>query len=223
MISTGSMCDPYLPLEQSEELTRTCLKIIYQYGFGVNLLTKSDLVLRDLDLLKAISEKTKCVVQMTLTTFDRKLCQVLEPNVCITERRIEVLNIMRDNNIPTVVWLCPILPFINDSEENIRQLLTSCITAKVKGIVCFGMGVTLREEDREYFYQQLDEYFPGLKQRYIRNFGNSYVCNSPNNNYLMKIFRNACHEYGIICEPEDVFKYLAAFENNQLGQQLSLF
>ena len=135
MIGTGSMCDPYLPFEKSERLTRRCLELIDQYGFGFSVITKSDLVLRDLDLLKRINEKTKCVVQMTLTTFDEDLCRILEPNVCTTARRAEVLNILRDEGIPTVVWLCPILPFINDSEENLRGILSCCFEARVKGII----------------------------------------------------------------------------------------
>ena len=117
------MCDPYLPLEKRERLTRRCLEIIDRRGFGFSVITKSDLILRDLDLLNRINKKSKCVVQMTLTTFDENLCRVLEPNVCTTARRAEVLNILRDEGIPTVVWLSPILPFINDTEENLRGLL----------------------------------------------------------------------------------------------------
>ena len=117
MIMTGSMCDPYLPLEETERLTRRCLELVDRYGFGFSLITKSERVLRDLDLLKSINDHTKCVVQMTLTTYDEDLCAVLEPNVSTTRRRVETLLALRDAGIPTVVWLCPILPFINDTEE----------------------------------------------------------------------------------------------------------
>ena len=163
MIGTGSMSDPYMHCEEQLCLTRQCLEIIHRYGFGAAIQTKSDRILRDIDLLDAINRSAKCVVQMTLTTYDDDLCRILEPNVCNTKRRIEVLEAMRDRGIPTVVWLTPILPFINDTEENIRAILDACIRADVKAIVCFGMGVTLREGDREYFYAALDRHFPGLK------------------------------------------------------------
>ncbi|MEG0271484.1 MAG: radical SAM protein [Clostridia bacterium] len=221
MISTGAMCDPYLPLEAQEQLTRKCLALIDRYGFGVTLLTKSDLVLRDLDLLKSIHAKTKCVVQMTLTTYDENLCRILEPCVCTTARRLEVLKILRDEGIPTVVWLCPILPFLNDTEENLRGILNGCFEAGVHGILCFGMGVTLREGDREYFYRKLDEHFGGIKEKYIAAFGNSYECNSPHQHALMQIFDRECQAQHILYTPNAIFDYLNQFENKQAGEQLS--
>ncbi len=217
MISTGSMSDPYLPLEQQERLTRRCLEIIDRYGFGFTAQTKSDLVLRDLDLLKSVNRKARCIIQMTLTTYDEGLCRLLEPNVCTTRRRFEVLKVLRDEGIPTVVWLCPILPFINDTEENVRGILASCFEAGVKGILCFGMGVTLRAGDREYFYAKLDEHFPGMKERYIRNFGNRYECSSPCNEALMKVFRDECGARGVLCEPDEVFRYIGAFDEGWEG------
>ena len=115
MIGTGAMCDPYMHCVESLGLTRQCLELIDKYEFGVAIQTKSDRILRDLDLLKSINEKAKCVVQMTMTTYDVELCKLLEPNVCTTRRRFEVLKVMQENGIPTVVWLSPILPFINDT------------------------------------------------------------------------------------------------------------
>lgn len=221
MISTGAMCDPYIPLEETLQMTRQCLALIERYGFGLAILTKSARILRDLDLLKAIHKKTKCVVQITLTTHDEEMCRKLEPNVSTTSERFHVLEVMRDNGIPTVVWLSPILPFINDTEENLRGLLNYCIQAKVHGILCFGFGVTLREGNREYFYAQLDRLFPGIKQAYIRAFGNAYVCNSPNNQQLMTVFTQTCKQHHMLFKPDEVFAYLQAFE--QRNQQLSLF
>ncbi len=221
MISTGSMCDHYLHLEEELKVTRQCLAIIERYGFGLAILTKSSRILRDLDLLEAINKKAKCVVQVTLTTYDEELCKKLEPNVSTTLERFHVLEVMRDNGIPTVVWLSPILPFINDTEENLRGLLDYCIKAKVHGIICFGFGVTLREGNREHFYAQLDRFFPGVKQKYIQAFGNAYICNSPNNQYLMSVFKEACEKHNILWEPDNVFAYLKAFEEK--NQQLSLF
>ncbi len=211
MIGTGSMSDPYLHLEKELKMTRRCLELIHHYEFGVAIQTKSDLILRDLDLLRSIHKKAKCVVQITLTTADEELCKIIEPNVCTTKRRAEVLNILRDEGIPTIVWLSPILPFINDTEENIRGILDICIEAKVKGIICFGMGVTLREGDREYFYRKLDESFPGMKQKYIHTFGNQYEVTSPNQKKLMDIFYDTCEKHGIMSDAEQCFAYLHDF------------
>ena len=223
MISTGAMCDPYLPIESTRQITRRCLEIIDRYGFGAALLTKSKLILRDLELLKSINEKTKCVVSMTLTTYDEELCRILEPNVATTRERFEVLCALRDAGIPTVVWLCPILPFINDTPENLQGIINYCVEAKVQGVLTFAMGLTLRDGNREYFYSQLDKHFPGMKERYIAQFGTSYECNSPNSARLMAQLRQTCSRAGIMHDPHQIFNYLSKFEDKQSGQQLSLF
>lgn len=221
MIGTGAMCDPYMHCEEELKLTRRCLELIDEYGFGVAVQTKSDRVLRDLDLLKSINEKEKCVVQMTLTTYDEKLCKILEPNVCTTRRRFETLQILHENGIPTVVWLSPILPFINDTRENIEGILEYCIQAKVHGIICFGMGVTLREGDREYFYAALDKHFPGMKERYHQKYGYAYEVTSDRNKELMQIFYKTCREHGILSDVNKVFEYLHEFPEKY--EQLTLF
>ncbi len=208
MIGTGSMCDPYLPIEEKLRLTRRCLEIIDRYAFGAAVLTKSDLILRDIDLLDEINRHSKCVVQMTLTTYDDDLCAIVEPNVCRTSRRAEVLSQMADRDIPTVVWLSPLLPFINDTEENLRGILDICVESRVRGIIAFGMGLTLRTGSREYFYRQLDRHFPGLKQRYIRAYGDQYEIASPNSARLWAIFNDVCREHGILHTPDSCFAYL---------------
>ena len=223
MIGTGAMTDPYIPLEHRLQHTRKALLLIEKYGFGVALQTKSARVLRDLDVLKRINEKTKAVVQITLTTADEALCKIIEPNVSTTSERFEALKTLRDAGIPTVVWLCPILPYINDTQENIRAILDMCVEAKVRGVLCFGMGVTMREGNREYFYRQLDRHFPHLKQRYIREFGNNYVVNSPKNNVLMKLYHRTCSENGIMHSADEIFEYLHRFEEKNAPQQLSLW
>ena len=225
MIGMGSMTDPYIPLETDVKNTRKALKLIYKYGFGATLITKSANVLRDLDILKEINKKTKCIIQMTLTTFDDKLCKIIEPNVSTTKERFEVLKVLNQNNIPTVVWLTPILPFINDTKENITGILDYCIKAKVYGIICFGMGVTLREGNREYFYEKLDKFFPAVKEKYIKAYGMNYILNSPNNKYLMNIFYKTCNQHDIICDNNKIFKYLNTFESKEIleKQQLELF
>ena len=221
MIATGSMSDPYMHCEEKLRLTRKCLEIILRYGFGATLLTKSDRVLLDMDLLEEIHRKTKCVVQMTLTTYDDDLCRIVEPNVCTTRRRIEVLEEMRHRGIPTVVWLTPILPFINDTEDNIRAILAECIRVGVKGIICFDMGLTLREGDREYYYAALDKSFPGMKKRCIQRYANAYALPSPRAKELMGLFWNTCRQHGLLCTPEDCFAYLNDFP--EPFEQTSLF
>lgn len=221
MIATGSMSDPYMHCEEKLRLTRKCLEIILRYGFGATLLTKSDRVLLDMDLLEEIHRKTKCVVQMTLTTYDDDLCRIVEPNVCTTRRRIEVLEEMRHRGIPTVVWLTPILPFINDTEDNIKAILAECIRVGVKGIICFDMGLTLREGDREYYYAALDKSFPGMKKRYIQRYANAYALPSPRAKELMGLFWNTCRQHGLLCTPEDCFAYLNDFP--EPFEQTSLF
>lgn len=220
MIGTGAMCDPYIHLEEKLGNTRKCIELIYAYGFGLSIQTKSARILRDLDLLKKINEKAKCVVQMTLTTYDEDLCKIIEPDVSTTKERFEVLKIMRDSGIPTIVWLSPILPFINDTEENIRGILDYCIEAKVHGIICFAMGLTLREGNREYFYKKLDEQFPGMKARYMKTYGYSYEVISPDNYKLMNIIKRTCEDHGILSDIEECFKYLHKFEDKSEYDQL---
>ena len=208
MIGTGSMSDPYMHCEEELGLTRKCLEIIYRYGFGVAVQTKSDRILRDIDLLDAINQRARCVVQITLTTWDSKLCGIIEPNVCNTQRRVEVLGEMRKRGIPTVVWLTPVLPFINDTAENVKAILEACARVQVRGIICFDMGLTLREGDREYYYAALDRFFPGLKEKYIRTFGNAYEVPSPDRVQLMNLFHSFCREHGILHRPEECFAYM---------------
>ena len=221
MIGTGSMSDPYMHCEEKLLLTRRCLEIILKYGFGAAVLTKSDRILRDIDLLDEINRSAKCVVQMTLTTFDDDLCKVIEPNVCNTKQRIAVLEKMRERGIPTVVWMTPILPFINDTEENVTAILEECVRTGVKGIVCYDMGLTLREGDREYYYAALDKFFPGMKEKYVKRYGNAYELPSPNAGTLMKMLHRICSENGILSRPEDCFRYIQEFPDKY--PQMSLF
>lgn len=223
MIGTGAMTDPYIPLEKQLNMTRRALEIIEKHAFGVAIQTKSAGILRDLDLLQRINEKSKVVVQMTLTTQDDGLCRILEPNVSVTSERVSTLKQFRDAGIPTVVWLCPILPFLNDTKENIEGILQSCIDAEVKGVICFNMGVTLREGNREYFYKQLDRHFPGMKERYIRSYGNAYELNSPRNMELMRLFHRTCEKAGMLHENREIFTYLHTFAEKEGYPQMGLF
>lgn len=223
MLGTGSMTDPYIPLESKIGNVRKALALADQYGFGFTLIMKSDRVLRDLDLLKAINDKTKCVVQMTLTTYDEDLCKKIEPNVCTTKDRVAALKKLHEAGIPTVVWLCPILPFINDTEGNIRGIIGYCIEAKVYGIICFGMGLTLREGSRDYFYNQLDKLFPHMKEKYLHTYGMQYQLDSPRNTELMKFFHQMCEDNGIVHDNSELFGYLNRFEEKSNYVQLNMF
>ena len=223
MIGTGAMSDPYIPIDESLEITRACLKIIEKYGFGAAIQTKSNLILRDIDLLERINQKAKCVVAMTLTTFDEETCKIIEPKVCTTRQRFETLKILRDRGIKTIVWLCPILPFINDTMENLRGVLDYCVQAKVYGILCFGMGMTLREGDREYYYSKLDEHFPGLRTQYEKMYGNSYAITSRNNRELMGYFIKVCGENNIVYDNEKLFGFMSSLDEKANGEQMELF
>jgi len=222
IIGTGAMSDPYIAIPENLTNIRTCLEIIEKYGFGLAIQTKSDLILRDLDLLISINKKAKCIVQTTFTTFDEDLCKIIEPNVCTTKRRYEVLKIMRDNGIQTIVWFCPFLPFINDTEENLRGLLNYCINAGVYGIIFWGIGMTLREGSRDYFYKKLDEHFPGLKDVYHKKYGYKYEITSNNNNKLYKLAEETCKKHSIVLGVDNLFKYIGTFEEKK-NKQIELF
>ena len=220
MIGTGAMCDPYLHAESELKITRRCLEIIQQYDFGAAVQTKSDMVLRDIDLLERINRSTKAVVQMTLTTCDEGLCRIIEPNVCTTLRRFEVLCEMKKAGIPTVVWMCPILPYINDTEENILGIVDYASRAGCFGIISFGIGMTLRDGDRQYYYSARDRHFPKLKERYIKEYGNAYEIASPNAEKLWRSFVSACEKAGLEYRTDRIFAYLHEFPE---AQQLSLW
>lgn len=220
MIGTGSMSDPYTPVERELGLTRRALEVIERHGCGIAIQTKSDRILRDLDLLQRINRRSKAVVQMTLTTMDDGLCKLIEPNVCPTSRRIEVLKAFRRAGIPTVVWLCPILPWLNDTEENIRGIVDACADAGVKGIICFGMGLTLRDGSREHYYTQLDRNFPGLKERTMRTYGSAYELRSAHHYELNELFHRLCQQHGIWHDNDRIFRWMSQMED---PGQLSFF
>ncbi|MDO5810247.1 MAG: radical SAM protein [Methanobrevibacter sp.] len=220
MIGTGAMTDPYIPLEKRLGFVRKTLELVYRYGFGWSCITKSDLVLRDIDLLEKINEKTKAVVQVTITTADDELCKMIEPNVCPTSRRVEVLEKLKERNIPTVVWFCPILPHINDTEENVNRIMDCCIDADVKGVLNMGMGLSLRKGNREYFYRKLDEKFPGIKEKYIEEFRDSYFIHSSDNRKLRGILRKRCDEHGIMHNQDEIFSYIHEFPEKTVQSKL---
>ncbi len=221
MIGTGAMCDPYLHIESKLKITRRCLEIIGKYDFGAAIQTKSNLIIRDIDILQKINHSTKAVVQMTLTTYDDDLCRIVEPDVCVTSRRFEVLCEMKRAGIPTVMWMCPILPYINDTKENILGIVDYAARAGCYGIITFGaIGLTLRDGDRQYYYAALDKYFPHLRQLYESRYGDSYEIPSPNSRELWSTFVQACRKAGLEYNTDKIFRYLHHFPE---PEQLLLF
>lgn len=220
MIGTGAMSDPYLHAEKELCLTRSCLELIERYGFGLAIQTKSDLIMRDIDLIDSINRRAKAVVQMTLTTADEDLCRIAEPNVCTTKRRFEVLCEMHERGIHTVVWLSPLLPYINDTPENVAAIVDMAGKAGCMGIICFDMGLTLRNGDREHYYSALARHFPGLRERYIREYGDAYMLTSPNAAKLWRVFVTECRSRGIEYRTDAVFDFMRRFEESE---QLTLF
>ena len=214
------MSDPYLHAEKELRLTRSCLELIERYGFGLAIQTKSDLIMRDIDLIDSINRRAKAVVQMTLTTADEDLCRIAEPNVCTTKRRFEVLCEMHERGIHTVVWLSPLLPYINDTPENVAAIVDMAGKAGCMGIICFDMGLTLRNGDREHYYSALERHFPGLRERYIREYGDAYMLTSPNAAKLWRVFVTECRSRGIEYRTDAVFDFMRRFEESE---QLTLF
>ena len=210
MISSGSMADPYQPCEKELQVTRRCLELLDKYEFGATVITKSDLVLRDIDLFESINRKSKAVLQMSLTIADDELSRKIEPNVVNSRRRYEVLKEFQKRGIPVVVWMTPILPYLTDTKENIETILDWCIDAGVKGIICFNIGMTLRDGDREYYYQRLDHLFQGLTETYRHQYGKAYDVVSPRKDELMQYFTETCEKHGILHTPDDCFQYIVS-------------
>ena len=224
MIQTGAMSDPYMHCATSLRLTRRCLEVIDKLGFGAAVLTKSDRVLDDIDLFARINERARAVLEMTLTTFDDSLCRIIEPNVCPTSRRLETLAEFSARGIDTAVWITPILPFINDTQDNLRGLLRGCKKAHVKAVLFPGAGVTLRDGAREYFYAALDRHFPGVKAKYIEKYGIAYELMSDSNERLLRLCEEECARLGLdwYIDFGKFFGFISKLPSCE-GEQLSFF
>jgi DNA repair photolyase len=219
VIGTGAMSDPYNPLEKEYKLTRKALELINRYNFGVAIATKSDLVTRDIDLLKEIKMHSPVIVKITITTADDELCKKIEPQVALSSRRFEAINQLSKNGIFAGILLMPILPFIQDSDENILKIINLAAQNGAKFIYP-AFGVTLRQNQREYFYKSLDESFKGVKQKYINEYGFSYNCTSIRAKELWKLFKSECDRLGILYKMKDIIK---TYKETYGEEQLSLF
>lgn len=223
MIMAGALTDPYVPIEEELQITRRCLNQIERFDFGLAIQTKSNLIMRDIDIIDKINRKTKCVVGITMTTYDEELCKKLEPNVCTTKERFSVLLALKERGIPTIVWMNPILPFINDDMDNVKGIMKYCIDAGVYGIMNDGMSLTLRPGSREHYYEQLDRLFPGMKERYIETYGEAYELASPNKDELMSYFRKTCDENNIVHDREELLRFMREYKNKTLGTQMTIY
>lgn len=216
VVATGSMSDPYNPFEVQQQLTRHGLELINAYDFGVAIATKSPLVTRDIDLLCDIREHSPVLVKMTVTTADDALSRRLEPHVAPTSERFAAIRQLADSGIYCGILLMPVLPFITDNEENILEIVRM---AKESGarFLYPDFGVTLRQNQRLYFYARLDELFPGLKERNITTFGERYHCTSPQARALFHSFAAACDSAGLLYNMKDIIKsYRLGYQDTQL-------
>ena len=219
VVGIGSMSDTYNPFEKEYEQTRGALKLLSKYNFGVSIDTKSDMILRDIDLLKEINSKNNVIIKFTITTPNDELSKIIEPNVCVSSKRFKAIKELTDNGIFTGILMNPVLPFITDNEDDIKKLVKLAHESGAKFIHTF-MGMTLRENQRDYYFEKLDKHFPGLKEKYIKYYGERYNCAVPNYKYLYKVFTNECDKYGILYNMKDIIKaYKKEIKQNE---QLSL-
>ena len=220
VVGIGAMSDTYNPMEIKYQQTRGALQLISKYGFGVSIDTKSDLILRDIDLLKEINSKNNVIIKFTITTPDDNLSKRIEPNVCVSSKRLEAIKILNDNGIFTGIMMNPVLPFITDKEEDIKKLVELARRNGAKFIHTY-MGMTLRENQRAYYFEKLDEKFPGVKEKYIKNYGDRYNCLVPNYKQLYKVFTDECDRYGILYKMNDIIRTYKKESTND--GQISLF
>ncbi len=217
VIATGSMSDPYNPLEREGKLTRKALEIINLYGFGVAIATKSDLIVRDIDILKNIKKHSPVIAKVTITAAEDELSKKVEPNVASSSKRFRAVSELSENGIFSGILLMPVLPFIQDNDENILRIIEKAAESGAKFIYPY-FGVTLRQGQREFFYERLNEKFSGIKDKYVKEYGFSYQCNSIRNKELWKLFKEGCNRKGILYKMPDIIKaYRTEYEEEQLS------
>ena len=219
VIGTGAMSDPYNPFEKEYKLTRGALELINRYGFGISIATKSDLILRDIDILKKISVHSPVLVKLTITAAKDSLCKKVEQNVTVSSERFAAIKKLSSEGIFAGILLMPVLPFIEDNPENILSIIRLAHESGAKFIYP-AFGVTLRQNQREWYYKKLDEHFPGIKEKYLKYYNNTYECRSLKAKELWNIFKSECDKYGILYNMDDIIK---GYKNGYCDGQLSLF
>lgn len=220
VIGTGAMSDPYNPFEKQLELTRGALKEVNRNNFGISIATKSPLITRDIDILKEISTHSPVLIKITITTFEDDLCRKIEPKVAPSSERFNAIKKLSDAGIYTGILLMPILPFINDNEDNIRSIVREAYRVGAKFIYAYGMGLTLRGNQRQYFYEKVNENFKdkAIVKKYIETYGNDYECPSPQYKELWKVFVEECEKYNILYKMKDIIKgYRKGYEQEQIS------
>lgn len=215
----GAMSDPYNPFEEQYRLTRGALELINTHRFGVSIATKSDLVTRDIDLLSSIKKHSPVLVKLTVTTADDALCSKIEPYAPVASRRFKAVRELSLNGIFTGILLMPVLPFLEDNEDNISNIIDLAYENGTKFIYP-AFGVTLRQNQREWFYNKIDEHFPSIRQKYVKQYGNSYKCSSPRAKELWKFFKSRCDQLGILYKMADIIN---EYQQNYLYEQISMF
>ncbi len=219
VIGTGAMSDPYNPFEKDYLLTRGALELIATYRFGVSIVTKSDLIVRDVDVLQAIAKHSPVLIKLTVTTADDKLCKIIEPHAAVSSRRFSAVKELSENGIFTGILMMPVLPFIEDNEDNIISIIRLAYENGAKFIYP-AFGVTLRQNQREWYYKKLDESFPTIKEKYLKQYGNSYECRSPKAKVLWQLLQSECDRLGILYKMEDIIE---SYKQGYGDSQLSLF
>lgn len=219
VIGLGSMSDPYNPWEKEQELTRNALKLIAKYHYGLSLDTKSDLLLRDIDIIKEIGKHQPVIIRFTITTAKDELSKIIEPGVCPSSRRFSALKELNRHGIFAGIMMTPTLPFLTDQESEIKEFVRLAHEHKAKFIYTY-FGMTLRENQRDYYYEKLDQYWPGLKEKYQERYANRYMCIVPNAKRLFQIFQTECEKYGILYRMEDI---IHAYQKEIKEEQLTLF
>lgn len=221
IIMTGAMSDPYNPFEKDEKVTREALKLIDKYMYGVSIITKSDMVTRDIDILSKIATHSSVTVNITITTANDEITKKIEPFAPSSKRRFEAIKKLSGKDINVGVLLTPTLPFINDTKENITSIIKKAKEYGANWVYTFpNFAVSLRENQRDYFYEKLDEYFPGIKSRYIKEFGNTYWCSSPNQGILWKTFKDECIKNNIMYDHSQIDEFII---KRYKKEQLTLF
>lgn len=214
MLGTGSMGDPYTISEKKFGLTRKALELIADFNYPVHVTTKSNLILRDIDILEEIN-KIYTSVSMTITTTNEELARKVEPYAPFPMDRLKALGVLSEIGICTSITMMPILPFIEDNEENINDIVNKASFYGVKHIVPW-LGMSLRDRQRAYYYSKLDELFPGIKQKYEKRFKNMYRCSASNSKKLWSILSEACDKHNISLK-------MPTYEEKITSTQLSLF
>lgn len=218
VISTGAMSDPYNKFEKDLCLTRHALELIDAYEFGIAIATKSSLITRDIDILKDIQKHSPVICKITITTYDDELCKKIEPNVSLSSERFKAIEQLSKAGIFSGILLMPVLPFIEDNQENILNIINMANKMGARFIYP-AFGMTLRQNQREYYLYKLEKLFPqkDFKEKYIKTYGNAYQCTSKNAKKLWYIFKEQCDKYGILYNMNDIIKaYKSGYEDIQL-------